>query len=690
MNKKKAILAACAVLGTAAIGAGAYWAWVEGHIPASYVTPHPRAPLPENFLATLQGSAAVAQMLRPSCARLSLYTGREIDRMGRPGLQHQRVPGWDVMTIAQVPGDGNARIGNLTQVLDALVQAKFYAVSDSEIDDGNGGKLPSRTYVLTPAGWGAQVDDQCFQIGTPRITDIAEYSRVMPDRDGKRVYEVKAHYATPEFAPWVGDPSVQSMISKEQLKRFREPSSINVRLLRTDTGWAVDGPDAEVPGLTPQVVLDLVAKWRGGIPPQACIRLPGKGSVRGFEVVTAPYAATLYDEDPPGEATDPRYAQQRLWQARFVELVKAGVFKAETVAANPRLNAPSGTRFVLEAGYQAWLDMNDGRCLRFGDTAMEVVGFSVHRQMKPDGNEARTANATARLRLVLKNSWADPLGLSLPELDAIKAAGGLPITVRLSWSDRDKEKEWRVGSVQVPPSEPVPPRLPRSAQARSAPTAAPAPLAVPAPYTDGVRPGAPASAGSRPAMPSSAGEVTWRSGDDRWLGGRVTQQGLTVTYCCAGASSTSFASKTVTTGRYYAEFAFTARPLALEGDTWTTIGVLPGDGKEQKAASPAAQGIPTMAFKRGNEIAHNDVIGIAIDLDRGRLYFSRNGVWMNGAPGSEGGLSIARGQPHTIAAVLSASSSSIGTDRWTANFGKTRFRYGLPRGYQSYDGRQRG
>jgi len=30
-----------------------------------------------------------------------------------------------------------------------------------------------------------------------------------------------------------------------------------------------------------------------------------------------------------------------------------------------------------------------------------------------------------------------------------------------------------------------------------------------------------------------------------------------------------------------------------------------------------------------------------------------------------------------------------GDDTWTANFGKTQFRYPLPRGFRSYNGRQR-
>ena len=71
-------------------------------------------------------------------------------------------------------------------------------------------------------------------------------------------------------------------------------------------------------------------------------------------------------------------------------------------------------------------------------------------------------------------------------------------------------------------------------------------------------------------------------------------------------------------------------------------------------------------------------------------YFSRNGTWLNAQPGAAGGTPLERGKQYRITAVLSASSSSSGTDSWTANFGKTKFRHAMPRGYKSYDGKQRG
>src|SRR5437868_12174661 len=97
MTKRSGIWMLCGCLLLAGALSGVYYAWQEGYIPASVLKPHPRAPLPENFLATLQGSRVATQTLRPSCLLLNLYTTREIDRMGRPGLSHMRMPGWDVI-----------------------------------------------------------------------------------------------------------------------------------------------------------------------------------------------------------------------------------------------------------------------------------------------------------------------------------------------------------------------------------------------------------------------------------------------------------------------------------------------------------------------------------------------------------------------------------------------------------------
>jgi hypothetical protein len=668
---------AIAGVAIAALAAGGWYAWVEGMVPASLVKPHPRAPLPENFLTTLQNSAAVTQSLKPACVRLQLNVGREIDRMGRAGMQHQRLPGWDVITIAQVPGDGGQRVGNMTQALSALAKAGLYTMSDTEVEDKDGNKLPAKSFALTLAGWNAYNDDYCLKAGTPRVTEITEFSRVIPDKDGKRVYEVKAKYSPQEIPAWVDDPAVQSLLSPDQVKKMREPVAAGFRLQRTEEGWEVQKAEKEVPELTKAMVMDLIAKWRGGAP-QACIRLPANNS--GIDIALLPYAVTLFDNDTRVDA-DTRFLAQLQWQSRLAQLIKAGLFTSETIAANPKLNAPAGMRYALEPAYQPWLDMNDSRCLRMGEVTLEFIGLTLQPSTPPlrEGMESRYVGATARLMLrVAKDAWINSVKLGLPEVEALTDAGGVPVVARLAWSEREREREWRLVGLQSPQIEPIAPRLPRAQPGSLSGRIASVPSS-PLP-TSAV------TAGGTPA----AGDVVWQSDGSASIGGRVSNQGLTVTYCCAGASSATPASAAVASGKVYAEFTFTARPRALKGDTWTTIGVMPATDARGNAISNVMPSTPTMAFKRGDEIAHNDVIGIAVDMDAGMVYFSRNGAWLNAQPGAGGGVPLERGKQYRITAVLSASSSTAGTDSWTANFGKTKFRHALPRGFKSYDGRQRG
>ncbi len=96
-----------------------------------------------------------------------------------------------------------------------------------------------------------------------------------------------------------------------------------------------------------------------------------------------------------------------------------------------------------------------------------------------------------------------------------------------------------------------------------------------------------------------------------------------------------------------------------------------------------------------SDYAAGDVIGMAVDMDRGRAFFSMNGEWLDGVvPGTrgakglnmglagelEGGEQEARGerQSRAFPAVNISTSDSL-----TANFGGTPFRYTPPNGFRS-------
>ncbi len=77
----------------------------------------------------------------------------------------------------------------------------------------------------------------------------------------------------------------------------------------------------------------------------------------------------------------------------------------------------------------------------------------------------------------------------------------------------------------------------------------------------------------------------------------------------------------------------------------------------------------------------DDVIGVAVDLDAGVMYFSKNGVWQNGADPATGvsGLKIGS-DPHSPN-LFPAVTISTG-DRLTANFGGSAFQYQVPAGFR--------
>lgn len=456
------------VLGVAMVAliGGGYFAWQEGRIPSGIVKPPPRAPVPRNFLATLLASPVVAHSLRPACLKLNPVPIRGVDRQGRPGLRYQQMPGWGVQRVAQPSDDGG--VGNPAPLLDALAKAGKYTVSDVEGDDGAGNPIRAKVYTLTTAGWSSMILDQCFMVGTPQVAEITEFSRIVPDPDGERVYEVVARYATTDIPSWVDDVRARGLLPDEEASKLREPATARFRLRRTEAGWEVVPQETAVPELTPDAALALIARARDGAPLQACIRLPAKITSPGFDIVPAPFAATLPDIDTQG-AFESRFAAFEMWHTRFGALVKAGIFRVERAEANPAQNRPAGTRFVLDPSYQPWLDPNDASCLRMGDVAPEPVALYMQLESTRRGDEQNGARAIAKFMLKLdKDAWINRSAVALPEVDAVKSAGGVPVDAYFAWIDREGARTWRVASLHIAASDPEPPRISPAALAAAA------------------------------------------------------------------------------------------------------------------------------------------------------------------------------------------------------------------------------
>jgi len=138
----------------------------------------------------------------------------------------------------------------------------------------------------------------------------------------------------------------------------------------------------------------------------------------------------------------------------------------------------------------------------------------------------------------------------------------------------------------------------------------------------------------------------------------------------------------VTTGKYYAEFKMTQ----MSGG-FTQVGIQDTtqfddymfmtnssrgygylkDGNKRNASSTSSY---------GDTFTTGDIIGVAVDLDNNKLYFSKNGVWQNsgdptsGSTGTGSAFNITDGYDYCIA----TSSNDEGTDQETdVNFGNGYF-----------------
>lgn len=96
-------------------------------------------------------------------------------------------------------------------------------------------------------------------------------------------------------------------------------------------------------------------------------------------------------------------------------------------------------------------------------------------------------------------------------------------------------------------------------------------------------------------------------------------------------------------------------------------------------------------------IRDGDIIGFAVDLDRGKLFYRHNGVWLickdrryrqraSCDPAeADGGLDIKTGRKYAAASFIDPYRVKIRKFGWTANFGQHPFEHAMPGGYTSWD-----
>lgn len=101
--------------------------------------------------------------------------------------------------------------------------------------------------------------------------------------------------------------------------------------------------------------------------------------------------------------------------------------------------------------------------------------------------------------------------------------------------------------------------------------------------------------------------------------------------------------------------------------------------------------LPSVGFKTQYKpmvnVTGENLIGLAIDLNKGKLYSSMNGIWQHGKPGSSEGLDISLGRPWKCGVQTNEPVENLLKRKFIeVNFGGKPFVYAPPPGYKPYKG----
>lgn len=130
------------------------------------------------------------------------------------------------------------------------------------------------------------------------------------------------------------------------------------------------------------------------------------------------------------------------------------------------------------------------------------------------------------------------------------------------------------------------------------------------------------------------------------------------------------------TGKWYFEAAVNVSDLARASEQALFVGV-----KTETQSTGTLLAIHKRAVARGPLN-----IGVAVDLDAGKLYIRENGVWRGGGPESSGGQDLKLGRPYRGWVSSSAAlGGALEAGALAPNFGQHPFTYSLPDGYQPMD-----
>lgn len=146
---------------------------------------------------------------------------------------------------------------------------------------------------------------------------------------------------------------------------------------------------------------------------------------------------------------------------------------------------------------------------------------------------------------------------------------------------------------------------------------------------------------------------------------------LTVTWGAAQGNSTIATTQIVRSGKWYFEAT-----LTTVGGNYPFVGIIPA---QSVVGSAIAEASYTNANWVGNgQLAANDVVGVAFDLDALTFTAYKNGVAITVASGGKNSDTIVSGQGNWVPAV-----SGLNSTVWNLNFGQRPFAYTPPSGFKA-------
>lgn len=137
-----------------------------------------------------------------------------------------------------------------------------------------------------------------------------------------------------------------------------------------------------------------------------------------------------------------------------------------------------------------------------------------------------------------------------------------------------------------------------------------------------------------------------------------------------------------TKGKWYFEVKVNEPAIQKLAEATFSTGVVQSEAAEGASNERGGSYGSLITVRRIDKNVEIYTIGFAIDLDNGKLYISNNGNWVEGTPGSSGGVDLLRGRAYKGEFTSSLSINQfLSTHTLDVNFGDRAFAYHLPDGY---------